>query len=120
MKAQTIEPAALARLAGKKNDFSVSVQPDDLGWVVYVHDKQGDRVLLDLESKAAAVFDALEAVKQRLLGLGVEHFEIGEMEKDEGYDQWLIGEVQAALDDPSPPVPHEEAIRRIRSAIHAK
>ena len=120
MKAQTIEPAALARLAGKKDEFSVSVQPDDLGWVVYVHDKQGDRVLLDLESKAAAVFDALEAVEQRLLGVGVEHFEVGALEKEDGYNQWLMSEVQAALDDPSPPVPHEEAMRRIRSAIKAK
>lgn len=120
MKTQTIEPAALARLASAKDEFSVSVQPDDCGWLVYVHDRQGDRVLLDLESKSAAVFDALQAVEQRLLALGVEQFEVQKLEKEEGYDEWLIAEVQAALDDPSPPVPHEEAVRRIRAAIKAK
>ncbi|MYM69070.1 hypothetical protein GTP45_19820 [Pseudoduganella sp. FT55W] len=120
MKTQTIEPEALAKLARAKHEFSVSAQPDDLGWVVCVHDMQGDRLLLDLESKAAAVFDALEAVEQRLRALGIEQFDIKQMEKEEGYDEWLIGEVQEALDDPSPLVPHEEAMRRIRAAIKAK
>lgn len=70
MKTQTIEPAVLAELASSKDPFSVSVEPDDLGWVVYVHDQQGERALLDLEGKAAAVFDELEAVEQRLHALG--------------------------------------------------
>jgi len=120
MKTQTIEPAVLARLASMKDEFSVSVEPDDLGWVVYVHGEQGDRILLDVESKAAAVFDVLEDVEQRLHALGVEHFEVKDMVKEEGYDEWLLAEIQEALDDPSPPVPHEEAVRRIRAAIKEK
>jgi hypothetical protein len=120
MKTRTIEPAVLAQLAGSQDQFSVSVEPDDLGWVVYVHDQQGERALLDLEGKAAAVFDELDAAEQRLHALGVEHFEVKEMEKEEGYDEWLLAEIQEALDDPSPPVPHEEAVRRIRAAIKEK
>jgi hypothetical protein len=120
MKARTIEPAVLAKLASSQDQFSVSVEPDDLGWVVYVHDQQGEHALLDLESKAAAVFDELETVEQRLHALGVKNFEVKEMEKEAGYDEWLLAEIQEALDDPSPPVPHEEAVRRIRAAIKEK
>lgn len=120
MKTQTIEPAALARLASTKDAFSVSVEPDDCGWVVHVHDEQGVRLLLDVENKAAAVFDAIEAAEQRLLTLGIEHFEVKQLEKEEGYDEWLLAEIQEALDDPSPPIPHEEAMRQILAAIKEK
>lgn len=117
MKAQTIDAAALASLAGAGQEFSVSAQAQDDGWIIYVHDQQGDRALLDLEGKAAAVFDALEAVEQRLQALGIAQFEIYRRQRDEDYDAWLKGQVQEALDDPSPPIPHEEAIRMILAAI---
>lgn len=38
-------------------------------------------------------------------------------QKDPGYDEWLIAEVQEALDDTSPLIPHEEVIRMVREAI---
>lgn len=120
MTTQTIQPSMLAMLANTENEFSVSAQAQDDGWVVYVHDKQGDRVLLDLEGKAAAVFDALRAVEQRLFALGIEQFEIKRLEKENGYDDWLYAEVREALDDPAPLIPHEEAMRRIRAAIKVK
>jgi len=107
-------------MASTKDEFSVSVQPNDYGWVVHVHDGQGDRILLDLESKAAAVFDAIAAAEQRLLALGVEHFEVAELEKEDGYDEWLLAEIQEALDDPSPLIPHEEAMRQILATIKEK
>lgn len=33
------------------------------------------------------------------------------------YSKWLKAEVQEALDDPSPTVAHEEAMRQVRAAI---
>lgn len=33
------------------------------------------------------------------------------------YDAWLAAEVQEALDDESPSVPHEEAMRMVRAAM---
>jgi len=42
------------------------------------------------------------------------------MEKEEGYDEWLLAEIQEALDDPSPLIPHEEAIRQILAGIKEK
>lgn len=36
------------------------------------------------------------------------------------YDAWLAAEVQEALDDDSPSIPHEEAMRMVRAAVFAK
>lgn len=36
------------------------------------------------------------------------------------YDAWLIAEVQEALDDDSPGIPHEEAMRMVRAAVFSK
>ncbi|MDL2355345.1 MAG: hypothetical protein QFF03_08820 [Pseudomonadota bacterium] len=36
------------------------------------------------------------------------------------YDAWLAAEVQEALDDDAPTVPHDEAMRLIRAAVFAK
>lgn len=123
MKTQTIEPAALARLADAGGNFSVSVLSEGEGWIVCVHDEAGDRALLDLDRKATAVFDALQAVEQRLRALGVLHFEVDGGQRGHGdpaYDEWLKAEVQKALDDPSPLVAHDEAMRQIRAAIKVK
>jgi hypothetical protein len=123
MKTQTIEPAALARLADAGGNFSVSVLSDGDGWIVCVHDEAGDRALLDLDRKVTAVFDALQTVEQRLRTLGVLRFEVDGGQRSHGdpaYDEWLKAEVQEALDDPSPLVAHDEAMRQIRAAIKAK
>lgn len=123
MKTRTIEPDALAKLVDAGSNFSVSVLAEGKGWTVCVHDEVGDRALLDLDSKVAAVFDALHTVEQRLRELGIVRFEVdGGLggSKDSEYNEWLKAEVQEALDDPSPPVPHEEAVRQIRDAIRAK
>jgi len=45
---------------------------------------------------------------------------IRDVDVDLSYDEWLKTEVQEALDDPSPLVPHDEAIRQIRAAIKKK
>lgn len=36
------------------------------------------------------------------------------------YTKWLKAEIQEALDDPSPTIPHAEAMRLIRAAIKQK
>lgn len=47
---------------------------------------------------------------------------ISEFETEEqaaSYDRWLRAQVQAALDDPRPSVPHDEAMARVRATIEA-
>lgn len=36
------------------------------------------------------------------------------------YDAWLATEVQDALEDDAPSIPHEEAMRMVRAAVLAK
>lgn len=123
MRAQTIQPAALTKLAEAGGNFSVSVHAQNDGWTVYVHDERNDYALLDGEGDRVAGFATLDAAGQRLRALGVFQFDVdGRPERgsdDPAYDAWLRAQVQEALDDPSPSVPHEEAIRQIRAAIKA-
>lgn len=39
------------------------------------------------------------------------------VENDPAYDQWLQAEVQEAIDDTDPTVPHDEVMRQVRAAI---
>ena len=41
-------------------------------------------------------------------------------EEAESYDRWFRAKVQASIDDPRPPVPHDEAMARIRRIIAEK
>lgn len=123
MKAQTIQPAALAELAQAGGNFSVSVRAQAGGWTVYVHDERKDYSLVDAESNRVAIFEALDDVERRLQSLGICQFQVDRRlegySDDPSYDAWLLAQVQEALDDPSPSIPHEEAIRQIRAAIKA-
>lgn len=38
-------------------------------------------------------------------------------EQAASYDRWFHAKVQAAIDDPRPSVPHDEAMARIRACI---
>jgi len=45
-------------------------------------------------------------------------FESGE--EAESYDRWFRAKVQAALDDPRPGIPHEEAMLRLDQSLKEK
>ncbi|SAI72966.1 Uncharacterised protein [Bordetella ansorpii] len=36
------------------------------------------------------------------------------------YDRWLRAKVQASRDDPRPPIPHDQAMARIREKLRRK
>ncbi len=120
MTTQTIGPAALAKLAEAGGNFSVSVLADKDGWTVCVHDEAGEYVLAGQTGKPTAVFDALEAVEQHLRAVGIVQFEVdGRMDRDSddpAYDAWFKAQVREALNDPSPSIPHDEAMRMLRAA----
>ncbi len=56
---------------------------------------------------------SLENKAERLLDL-LERIADGEAP---GYDAWFRAKVQAALDDPRPPIPHDEAMAEVRRRI---
>jgi hypothetical protein len=41
-------------------------------------------------------------------------------EKAEAYEAWLRAKVAASLADPRPPLPHDEAMARVRAIIEAQ
>ena len=43
--------------------------------------------------------------------------EFASTEEAEVYDAWFCAKVQSALDDPSPGIPHEEAMAEVRRVI---
>jgi hypothetical protein len=43
--------------------------------------------------------------------------EFGSAEEEAAYDVWYRKQVQEALDDPRPCVPHDEAMARIRATV---
>lgn len=43
--------------------------------------------------------------------------EFATTEEAEAYDAWFRAKVQEALDDPRPPIPHDQAVARIDAAL---
>jgi hypothetical protein len=43
--------------------------------------------------------------------------EFATTEEAEAYDVWFRARVQEALDDPRPPVPHDEVVKRVKATI---
>jgi len=41
-------------------------------------------------------------------------------EQADSYDRWFRAKVQAALDDPSPGIPHDEVMPEMRALIESK
>jgi len=38
-------------------------------------------------------------------------------EEDAAYTEWLRAKVQEALDDPSPPIPHDEVMAKVEALL---
>lgn len=43
--------------------------------------------------------------------------EFAATEEAEAYDVWFRKKVQDALDDPRPPIPHDEVVRQVKATI---
>ncbi|WP_292259179.1 hypothetical protein [Brevundimonas sp.] len=43
--------------------------------------------------------------------------EFATTEEAEAYDVWFRAKVQESLDDPRPPIPHDEVVRRVKATI---
>lgn len=43
--------------------------------------------------------------------------EFATTEEAEAYDAWFRAKVQEALDDPRPPIPHDEAVARLDAVL---
>ncbi len=84
------------------------------------------RVDDDLKARAAAALEGVgltlsDAVRILLTRVAAEGgLPAGLTADPEAYDLWFRTQVRAALDDPRPPIPHDQAMSAVQDAIDRK
>ena len=143
MLSETIDHGTLSKLAEAGLVQSALVVGRDGGWGILVKYGASERVLATQRSHQVRIFRKLETLVEYLKGLGIPRFEVDAANYDPkvvasngntrpdrsvamkdahaaaAYTKWLKAEIQEAIDDTSPTVPHQEAMRQIRAAIRS-
>ena len=128
MNATTFDYMEMRALVNSEQEYEVSVIGANGEWRVFIHALLDARALSSVSGGLPVVFATLSEVELELRELGVLHFEVTASrsdscedapatEADPAYDAWFRAQVQEALDDTSPPIPHEEAMRQLRAAL---
>lgn len=139
MSNETIDHTTLSRLAAAGVVHSAHVIGQAGGWSISVKYGTTEHMLAAQRSHEVRVFRKLETLVNYLKGVGIAHFDVNSanyetdssaaqkrpdraiamkrVHEAAAYDKWLIAEVQEAMDDTSPMVPHDEAMRQVRAAI---
>ena len=117
MNANTFDFKEMRALVESDEDCDVSVVGANGDWHIFIHTHADVRALSRTSGGSPAAFPTLTDVELELRELGVVHFEVvcsgadktmdvPLTEADPEYDAWFRAQVQQALDDPSPPIPH--------------
>ncbi|MDQ1812135.1 hypothetical protein RBA41_02355 [Massilia sp. CCM 9210] len=139
MPTETIDHATLTKLAEAGAVYSAHVMAQPGGWAILVKYGTTERALATQRSQQIRVFRKFETLVGYLKGLGIVRFEVDAMNwqvdslpvrrrpdtsaamkqvhEAAAYDKWLKAEVQEAIDDTSPTIPHDEVARNVRAAI---
>jgi hypothetical protein len=139
MTTETIDHTTLTKLAEAGIVRSAHVVGQDGGWSIIVKYGMTERALAAQRSHQLRIFRKLETLVEYLKGVGIPRFEVDAVNYDPrsvtatkrpdraaamkdahaaaAYTKWLKAEVQESIDDVSPTVPHDEAMRRVRAAI---
>jgi len=139
MTAETIDHATLTKLAQAGVVRSAHVVGQKGGWGILVKYGMTEHALAAQRSHQVRVFRKLETLVEYLKGIGIPRFDVDAVNYDPdsvsthkrpdraaamkdahqaaAYTKWLKAEIQEAIDDPSPSIPHDEAMRQIRAAI---
>ncbi len=139
MITETIDHATLTKLTEAGIVCSAHVVGQQGGWGILVKYGMTERVLAAQRSHQMRIFRKLETLVEYLKGIGIPRFDVDAVNYDKqslvahkrpdrasamkdaheaaAYTRWLKAEVQEALDDTSPTIPHDEAMRQIRAAL---
>ncbi|MDQ1924722.1 antitoxin PaaA2 family protein [Massilia pseudoviolaceinigra] len=133
-----IDHTTLAGLAGSGVVSSARVVGQADGWRILVMHGQSEQALSDPPGGRVRIFPKLDTLAAYLKDIGIVHFDVDAVNfgpamiadtmraalpsatKDShstAYVDWLKAEVQEAIDDTSPSVPHDEAMRQIRATV---
>lgn len=142
MNTETIDHTTLSRLAEAGAVRSAHIVGQNGGWGILVKYGMTERALAAQRSHQVRIFRKFETLVGYLKGVGIARFDVDAVNYDPeslkttrnrpdrseamksahqviAYDKWLKAEIQEALDDTSPTIPHDEAMRQIRAAIKA-
>ncbi len=139
MTTETIDHTTLTKLAEAGLVHSAHAVGQAGGWGIMIKYGETDRPLVAQRSHQVRIFRKLETLVDYLNGIGIPRFEVDAVNYDPhsgtaikrpdrasamkdahaaaAYTKWLKAEVQEALDDAIPTIPHDEAMRQVRAAI---
>lgn len=139
MATETIDHTTLTKLAEAGVVRSAHVVGQDGGWGILVKYGTTERALAAQRSQQVRIFRKLETLVEYLKGVGIARFDVDAVNYDPhattaakrpdraaamkeahaaaAYTKWLKAEIQEAIDDTSPTVPHDEAMRQVRASL---
>lgn len=139
MTTETIDHSTLSKLADAGLVHSAHAVGQDGGWGILVKYGLTERALAAQRSHQVRIFRKLETLVEYLKKMGIPRFDVDAVNYDAksstsqkrpdravamkdahhaaAYTKWLKAEIQEAIDDTNPTVPHEEAMRQICAAL---
>lgn len=139
MRAETIDHATLSRLAEAGAVRSTHIIGQSGGWGILVKYGMTERALAAQRSQQVRIFRKLETLVNYLKSVGIARFDVDAVNYDAtrlkthsrpdraeamknaheaaAYNKWLKAEIQEAIDDTSPAIPHEEVMKEVRAVI---
>lgn len=129
MTTETIDHSTLRELADAGGIDETHVKNTGQGWVVIIRSGHRTRQLTTNRSRQARVFKRLETLTGYLVETGIKKFDVDAQAFVAGatsstrpdlsralkarheaaaYDAWFRQQIQEAIDDPSPAIPHAE------------
>lgn len=138
MATETIDHTTLSKLAEAGVVRSAHVIGQDGGWSILVKYGMVEHALTAQRSHQVRIFRKLDTLVDYLKGVGIPRFDVDtanysnsstkhkrpdraaamkDAHQAAAYTKWLKAEIQEAIDDPAPTIPHDEAMRQIRAAI---
>ena len=131
MSTETIDHATLSRLAEAGVVRSAHIVGQNGGWGILVKYGMTERALAAQRSHQVRIFRKFETLVSYLKGIGIARFDVDAVNYDPdtlkatrnrpdrseamksaheaaAYDKWFRAQVQEALDDPRPSIPHEQ------------
>jgi hypothetical protein len=139
MRTETIDHTTLSRLAEAGAVRSAHVVGQKGGWGILVKYGMTERALAAQRSHQVRIFRKFETLVSYLKGVGIARFDVDAVNYDAGtpttrmrpdrseamksaheaaaYNKWLKAEVQEAIDDTSPTIPHADVMKDVRAVI---
>lgn len=139
METETIDHTTLSRLAEAGAVRSAHVIGQSGGWGILVKYGMIERTLAAQRSQQMRIFRKLETLVNYLKSVGIARFDVDAANYDAtslkthsrpdraeamrnaheaaAYNKWLKAEIQEAIDDTSPTIPHDKVLKEVRAVI---